>query len=120
MWDYNHKSISTDQAKPMGDFVTVATTIGAIAAGVALFEVALIPGMAIGAAASPVRLRQDRRRLPPECRPSTRAEMVLSKPMLPAGLLGAGPAKVESSPAAMATDSRPAEKIPWIWSKIFI
>jgi hypothetical protein len=31
-----------------------------------------------------------------------------------------GPAKVESSPAAMATDSRPAEKIPWIWSKIFI
>jgi predicted anti-sigma-YlaC factor YlaD len=51
MWDYNHKSISTDQAKPMGDFVTVATTIGAIAAGIALFEVALIPGMAIGAAA---------------------------------------------------------------------
>jgi hypothetical protein len=31
--------------------------------------------------------------------------MVLSKPMLRAGLLGAGPAKVESSPAAMATDS---------------
>jgi uncharacterized membrane protein len=51
MWDYTHKSISTDPPKPMGDFVTVATTIGAIAAGVALFEVALIPGMAIGAAA---------------------------------------------------------------------
>ena len=49
--DYNRKSINTGQAKPTGDFVTVAATIGVIAAGVALFEVALIPGMAIGAAA---------------------------------------------------------------------
>jgi hypothetical protein len=43
-------------------------------------------GTAARLAAEPVRLRQDRRRLPPGCRPSTRA--VLSIPMLRAGLLG--------------------------------
>jgi hypothetical protein len=51
MRDYNRESIDDGRAKPVGDFVTVAATIGVIAAGVALFEVALIPGMAIGAAA---------------------------------------------------------------------
>ncbi|HUN98676.1 MAG TPA: hypothetical protein VMU69_20885 [Bradyrhizobium sp.] len=44
MRDYNRESINAGQAKPVGDFVTVAATIGVIAAGVALFEVALIPG----------------------------------------------------------------------------
>jgi uncharacterized membrane protein len=38
-------------ASPAPDFVTTAATIGAIAAGVALFEVALIPGMVLGGAA---------------------------------------------------------------------
>src|SRR5215470_5482103 len=33
------------------DVVTVAATVGVVAAGVALFEVALLPGMAIGVAA---------------------------------------------------------------------
>jgi hypothetical protein len=46
-------------------------------------------GTAARLAAEPVCLRQDRRRLPPGCRPSTHAEMVLSKPMLRTGLLGA-------------------------------
>ena len=51
----------------MGDFVTVAATIGVIAAGVALFEVTLIPGMAIGAAAvlAPKYVPKLRRRLRP-------------------------------------------------------
>jgi hypothetical protein len=40
-----------DEARPPQDFVTTAATIGVIAAGVALFEVALIPGMVIGGAA---------------------------------------------------------------------
>ena len=33
MRDYDRKSINTGQAKPVGDFVTVAATIGVIAAG---------------------------------------------------------------------------------------
>ncbi len=67
MRDYDRKSINTGQAKPVGDFVTVAATIGVIAAGVALFEVALIPGMAIGAAAvlAPKYVPKLRRRLRP-------------------------------------------------------
>ncbi|WP_158814131.1 DUF2061 domain-containing protein [Methylocapsa sp. S129] len=38
-------------AKPAQDWVSTAATIGVIAAGVALFEVALIPGMVLGGAA---------------------------------------------------------------------
>jgi uncharacterized membrane protein len=38
-------------AKPSQDLVATAATIGAVAAGVALFEVALIPGLVIGGAA---------------------------------------------------------------------
>ena len=59
--------INTGQAKPMGDFATAAATIGVIAAGVALFEVALIPGMAIGAVAvlAPKYVPKLRRRLRP-------------------------------------------------------
>ena len=51
----------------MGDFVTVAATVGVIAAGVALFEVTLIPAMAIGAAAvlAPKYVPKLRRRLRP-------------------------------------------------------
>ncbi len=40
-----------NEARPTQDFVTTAATIGVIAAGAALFEVALIPGMVIGGAA---------------------------------------------------------------------
>jgi uncharacterized membrane protein len=40
-----------EEAKLAQDFVTAAATIGVIAAGVALFEVALLPGMVIGGAA---------------------------------------------------------------------
>ena len=67
MRDCNRKTINTRQAEPMGNFVTVAATIGVIAAGVALFEVALIPGMAIGAAAvlAPKHVPKLRRRLRP-------------------------------------------------------
>jgi uncharacterized membrane protein len=39
------------ELQPAQDLVTMAATVGMIAVGVALFEVALIPGMAIGAAA---------------------------------------------------------------------
>jgi uncharacterized membrane protein len=60
-----------EEAKPAQDFVTTAATIGVIAAGVALFEVALIPGMVIGGAAVlapkylPRYLPKLRRRLQP-------------------------------------------------------
>ena len=67
MRDYDRKSINTGQAKPTGDFVTVAATVGVIAAGIALFEVTLIPGMAIGAAVllAPKYVPKLRRRLRP-------------------------------------------------------
>jgi len=60
-----------NEARPTQDFVSTAATIGVIAAGVALFEVALIPGMVIGGAAvlapklAPRRLPNLRRRLQP-------------------------------------------------------
>jgi uncharacterized membrane protein len=55
------------EARPTQDFLTMATTVGLIAAGVALFEVALIPGMVIGGAAvlAPKYLPKLRRRLQP-------------------------------------------------------
>ncbi len=37
--------------KPTPDFVTTAATIGVVAAGIALFEVTLLPGLVIGGAA---------------------------------------------------------------------
>jgi len=60
-------TLAGDKAKPTQDFVSTAATIGMIAAGVALFEVALIPGMAIGAAAvlAPKYVPKLRRRLRP-------------------------------------------------------
>ena len=42
---------SRDRAKAGPDFVTVAATIGVVTAGVALLEVALVPGLLIGGAA---------------------------------------------------------------------
>src|SRR5277367_4466137 len=39
------------KARPTPDFVTVAATIGVVTVGVALLEVALIPGLVIGGAA---------------------------------------------------------------------
>ncbi len=62
---------ASGKARPTQDFVTTAATIGVIAAGVALFEVALIPGMVIGGAAVlapkylPKYLPKPRRRLRP-------------------------------------------------------
>ena len=60
-------TLAGDEAKPTQDFVSAAATIGMIAAGVALFEVALIPGMVIGAAAvlAPKYVPKLRRRLRP-------------------------------------------------------
>jgi uncharacterized membrane protein len=54
------------KAKATRDFVSTAATVGTIAAGIALFEVALIPGMVIGAAAvlAPKYVPELRRRLP--------------------------------------------------------
>lgn len=50
--DVNRGSRPSDPVSgPTQDFVTMAATIGVIAAGGALFEVALIPGMLIGGAA---------------------------------------------------------------------
>jgi uncharacterized membrane protein len=60
-----------DEARPAQDFVITAATIGVVAAGVALFEVALIPGTVIGGAAVlapkylPKYLPKLRRRLKP-------------------------------------------------------
>jgi uncharacterized membrane protein len=45
-------TIPRNKTKASRDFVGAAATIGVIAAGAALFEVALIPGIAIGAAAA--------------------------------------------------------------------
>jgi uncharacterized membrane protein len=69
----------------MGDFVTVAATIGAIAAGVALFEVALIPGIAIGAAAvlASNYVPKLRRRLRPPLKSTVRIEPALAPPDRP-------------------------------------
>ena len=60
-------TLAGDKAKPTQDFVSTAATIGMITAGVALFEVALIPGMVIGAAAvlAPKYVPKLRRRLRP-------------------------------------------------------
>ena len=61
----------SDRAKPPWDFVTTAATIGVVAAGAALFEIALIPGIAIGGAVVlapkyvPKYLPKLRRRLQP-------------------------------------------------------
>ena len=56
-----HRSKSRDEATTAGEVhepnpavneaVTVAATVGVVAAGVALFEIALLPGMVIGVAA---------------------------------------------------------------------
>jgi len=43
-------TLARNKRKATQDFVSAAATIGVIAAGAALFEVALIPGIAIGAA----------------------------------------------------------------------
>jgi hypothetical protein len=71
----------------MGDFVTAAATIWVIAAGVALFEVALIPGMAIGAVAvlAPKYVPKLRRRLRPLLKSTVRRriEPVLAPPDRP-------------------------------------
>lgn len=56
-----------DAARPPQDLLATAAALGAIGAGVALFEAALLPGLAIGAAAvlAPKYLPKLRRRLKP-------------------------------------------------------
>jgi uncharacterized membrane protein len=60
-------TLTRDKVRSTQDFVTTAATVGMIAVGVVLFEVALIPGMAIGAAAvlTPKYVPELRRRLRP-------------------------------------------------------
>lgn len=60
-------SRSSAAARPAPDFVTAAAAVGVVVAGVALFEVALIPGMLLGGAAvlAPKYLPKLRRRLQP-------------------------------------------------------
>jgi uncharacterized membrane protein len=72
-----------NEARPTQDFVTTAATIGVIAAGVALFEVALIPGMVIGGAAvlAPRRLPKLRRRLQPLFNSSVRRRIMSAVPL---------------------------------------
>jgi uncharacterized membrane protein len=71
-----------DQVRLTRTFVTTAATIGVVAAGVALLEVALIPGMVIGAAAvlAPNFLPKRRRRLPSRTQFRRRIEPALSNP----------------------------------------
>jgi uncharacterized membrane protein len=71
-----------EPAKP-SRFVTTAATVGVIAAGVALFEVALIPGMIIGGAAvlAPRCLPKLRRRLKPNSNPASRRRVESTSPL---------------------------------------
>ncbi len=75
-----------NEARPTQDFVTTAATIGVIAAGVAFFEVALIPGMVIGGAAvlapklAPRRLPNLRRRLQPQFNSTFRRRIMPASP----------------------------------------
>ena len=78
----------------MGDFVTVAATVGVIAAGVALFEVTLIPAMAIGAAAV----------LTPKCVPKLRRH---ARPLLNSTVRR----RIEP---ALAPPDRPDVKVPLV------
>jgi uncharacterized membrane protein len=76
-----------NEARPTQDFVTTAATIGVIAAGVALFEVALIPGIMIGGAAvlapklAPRRLPKLRRRLQPLFNSTVRRRIMSTVPL---------------------------------------
>lgn len=70
-------------AGPTQDFVTTAATVGIFAAGVALFEVALIPGMVLGGAAvlAPKYLPKLRRRLQPLFSSTVRRRMAPTAPL---------------------------------------
>jgi len=86
----------------------MAATVGAIAAGVALFEVALIPGMLIGGAAvlAPKYLPKLRRRLHPLVKPTIRrrTEPAVPVPNRPDGKVPlAAPARLEIKQAVMKT-----------------
>jgi P-type E1-E2 ATPase len=76
-----------NEARPTQDFVATAATIGVIAAGVALFEVALIPGMVIGGAAvlapklAPRRLPKLHRRLQPLFNSTVRRRIMSTVPL---------------------------------------
>jgi uncharacterized membrane protein len=76
-----------NEARPTQDFVTTAAAIGVIAAGVALFEVALIPGIMIGGAAvvapklAPRRLPKLRRCLQPLFNSTVRRRIMPAVPL---------------------------------------
>jgi len=77
---------ASDRAKPRWDFITTAATIGVVAAGAALFEIALIPGIVIGGAVVlapkyvPKYLPKLRRGLQPLVKISRPAEAVSPSP----------------------------------------
>jgi uncharacterized membrane protein len=76
-----------NEARPTQDFVTTVATVGVIAAGVALFEVALIPGMVIGGAAvlvpklAPRRLPNLRRHPQPLFNSTVRRRIMSAVPL---------------------------------------
>jgi uncharacterized membrane protein len=81
----NHKADAARGSEPADpDFVTMAATIGVIAAGVALLEVALIPGMVIGGAAvlAPKYLPKLGRRLQPLFNSTARRRVEPAVPLL--------------------------------------
>jgi uncharacterized membrane protein len=86
MRDRNQNSGKKGRAKPSDDFVTAAATIGVVVVGVALLEVALIPSIAIGAAAAlaPKYLRKLRRHPRMLVAPPDRPE-VTAGPVVPDG-----------------------------------
>jgi uncharacterized membrane protein len=75
-------------AWPSRDFIAGAATVGAVVAGAALLETALIPGVAIGAAAAltPGGLPWLRRSLAPLFKPARRRPAAIVKPAAPAPL----------------------------------
>jgi uncharacterized membrane protein len=82
-------SSATAMAPPLKSLVNTAATIGVIAAGVALLDLALIPGMVIGGAAvlAPSLLPKLRRRLPQMLR-SALPQKTGPKAALPVGQPG--------------------------------
>jgi uncharacterized membrane protein len=94
-----------DEASPAQDFVTAAATIGVIAAGVALFEVALIPGMVIGGAAvlAPKVLPELRRRLQPLLTSKVGERIAPAVPPSEFKLPAALPARLELKQAVVKT-----------------
>jgi uncharacterized membrane protein len=87
------------------DLLATAATVGVIAAGVALFEVALIPGMVIGGAAvlAPKVLPELRRRLKPLLGSNVRERVARAVPLPAVKLPAALPARLALKQAVVKT-----------------